>query len=89
MKNWQLQTTINFSKQLKKIDRSHQIRILSFLKNRVLNAENPKSLAKSMTGDLSGYWRFRIGDYRVIADIQDDVCTIVALDVGHRRYIYN
>jgi len=55
---------------LKKIDRSHQIRILSFLKNRVLNAENPKSLAKSMTGDLSGYWRFRIGDYRVIADIQ-------------------
>ena len=73
---------------MKKIDRPHQTRILGFLKNRVLTADDPKVLGKSLTGDLAGYWSFRIGDYRVIADIQEDVCIIIAIDVGHRRDIY-
>lgn len=89
MTNWTLQTSTTFKKQFKNLDRTLQIRILAYFKNRVLPSNDPKSFAKPLTGDLSGYWRFRIGDYRVIADIEDDICTIIAVEVAHRREIYD
>lgn len=89
MKTWKLLTSKNFDKQIKTLDRETQKRILAFLKKRVIIAENPRILAKPLSGSLRGYWRFRVGDYRIIADIQEEVLTIVALDLGHRKEVYN
>ena len=89
MKTWKLLTSKNFDKQIKTLDRETQQLILAFLKKRVIIAENPRILAKPLSGSLRGYWRFRVGDYRIIADIQEEVLTIVALDLGYRKEIYN
>ena len=50
--------------------------------------ENPRYSGKSLIGSKTGLWRYRIGNYRVIADINDDRCIILALEVGHRKDIY-
>ncbi|MDK4274081.1 type II toxin-antitoxin system RelE family toxin [Corynebacterium pseudodiphtheriticum] len=50
--------------------------------------DDPRSRGKALVGDKSGLWRWRIGDYRVIADIYDEKVTIIILDMGHRRNIY-
>ena len=89
MKTWKLLTSKNFDKQIKTLDRETQKRILAFLKKRVIIAENPRILAKPLSGSLRGYWRFRVGDYRIIADIQEEILTVVALDLGHRKEVYN
>ena len=85
---WQLRATKLFDKQLKRVDQAAKVRILAFLKHRVLSADDPRLYGKPLTGELSGYWSYRIGDYRVIADIEDETFTIIAIDVGHRRDIY-
>ena len=85
--------TIDFlkpaKKRLKKLDQQMQKRILDFLYKRVLPTNEPRLLGKALTGDLNGYWSYRIGDYRVIADIQDDSFTIVAVSINHRREVYD
>jgi len=70
------------------MDQVTKIRILAFLKYRVLSVDEPRLYGKPLTGELSGYWSYRIGDYRVIADIEDATFTLVAIDVGHRRDVY-
>ncbi|MDK4240220.1 MULTISPECIES: type II toxin-antitoxin system RelE family toxin [Corynebacterium] len=50
--------------------------------------DDPRSRGKALVGDKSGLWRWRVGDYRVIADIYDEQVTIIVLDMGHRRNIY-
>jgi mRNA interferase RelE/StbE len=89
MKTWKVLTSKNFDKQIKTLERETQQRILAFLKKRVIIAENSRILAKPLSGSLRGYWRFRVGDYRIIADIQEEILTVVALDLGHRKEVYN
>jgi mRNA interferase RelE/StbE len=89
MKIWKISTSKIFDKQINLLEVNDKHRIFAFFKKRVILSDNPKSLAKPLYGQLKGYWRFRVGDYRIIADIQDDVCTIVALEVGRRRDIYH
>ena len=55
---------------------------------RVADLENPRSAGKALTGPLGGLWRYRIGDYRVICDIQDGALRILVVQVGNRREIY-
>ena len=86
---WTLQTSTTFKKQLNALERVQKERILKFFKTRVLTADNPRTLAKSLSGELAGYWRFSVGNYRIIADIQDEACIIIGIDVGHRREIYD
>jgi mRNA interferase RelE/StbE len=89
MQTWKLLTSTTFDKQLDKMDRSSRSKIVAYLENRVLTRDNPKTLAKPLMGDFAGLWRFRVGDFRVIADIQDDTLIIIALEIGHRREIYH
>ena len=88
-KIWSLSFHKSFEKKFSRLSHADQKRILEFLEYRVFKHEDPKKLAKSLSGNLSGYWRFRVGDYRIIADIQEDTCIIIAIDVGHRREIYS
>lgn len=88
-KQWSLEFGTDFNKKFKHLEKTQQQRIMDFLEDRVQSHKNPRTLAKPLSGSLRGYWRFRVGDYRIIVDIQEEVLTIVALDLGHRREVYH
>lgn len=75
-------------KQLQKIDKLHQSIITNWIKNNLVNCEDPRAYGKSLTGNKSGEWRYRVGDYRILAEIRDNEVVIILLEVGHRREIY-
>lgn len=77
--------TPKFAKNFKKLDPFVRKQIKSYL-NRV--TDNPRAKGKALVANLTGQWRYRIGAYRVIVNIQDNELIILALEVGHRRDIY-
>lgn len=87
MNNWIINFTKKSQKELQKLDRPIQKQIISELE-RILNLNNPRSFGKSLTGNLSGLWRYRVGDYRIIAEIEDAVFTVIVVRIGHRKQIY-
>ena len=77
----------NAKKQLKNLDFTIQQRIAKFIDN-LQELENPRIKGKSLAGNLSGFWRYRVGDYRIICDIVDSEITIYILDISHRSKSY-
>lgn len=76
-------------KDLRKLDRSIQARLLGFLRQRVAPLENPRDLGEALTGaTLGSYWKYRVGDWRIICDIQDRRLIVRVLRLGDRRDIY-
>lgn len=75
-------------KDLRKLDKQTRTFILSWVEKNLVNCENPRQHGKGLTANRSGQWRYRVGDYRLIADIQDDRVVILLLHIGHRRDIY-
>ncbi len=75
-------------KSLKKIDKGQRILLYNWIERNLINIENPRSNGKVLNGNLKDYWRYRVGEYRIIADIQDKNITIVIVNVGHRREVY-
>lgn len=78
-----------YLKSLKKLDIQAQKIISNWVENNLLNCEEPRFSGKPLTGNSKGLWRYRIGSYRLLAKIDDDKLIIFAIDVGHRRDIYN
>ena len=76
-------------KALAKITKKDRDRILQFLKVDLLNFDNPRSSGKALQGDLKGLWRYRVGDYRLIAQIHDNELVILVIEIGHRKDVYN
>lgn len=76
-------------KELKKLDRHTSALILGWVRKNLENCENPRLHGKGLTANRSGEWRYRVGDYRLLAKIDDNKITILILNVGHRRDIYN
>jgi mRNA interferase RelE/StbE len=74
-------------KQFKKFDNSTQKTIQKYIKE-IETLENPRSRGKSLIGNLKDLWRYRVGDYRLICEIQDNKLTILILEMGHRSTIY-
>jgi len=75
-------------KDLKKLDRHTAALILGWIRKNLEDCENPRLYGKGLTANRSGQWRYRIGDYRLLANIEDDRIVILILNVGHRREIY-
>ena len=75
-------------KQMAKLDKYTQKQIQKYINTKILNTKNPKQFGKSLERDLKGLWKYRIGDYRLVCYIDDNVFEILAIKVGHRRYIY-
>lgn len=75
-------------KQLSKLDRIIQNRIVDFL-TEISQLDDPRSRGKSLVGNLRGIWRYRVGDYRILCQIKDNELCIFVVEVGHRRQIYN
>ena len=74
--------------QLRKLDKQTVRRILDFMDERIAPAEDPRHTGKALTGPLGGLWRYRIGDCRVICDIQDGALRVLVVQVGHRSGVY-
>lgn len=85
---YEIITTEKFDKSFKKLDRQTQIIIKAWIDKNLINCENPRVYGKGLTANRNGQWRYRIGDYRILAEIQDDKLVIVFIDVGHRSKIY-
>jgi len=87
-RNWRVEISSSAEKQIRKLDRAAQGSIIRFLRERVQAADNPRQLGKPLHGDKGGLWRYRVGDYRLICDIQDERITVLVLRVGHRKDVY-
>ena len=85
---YKLEFSKRFDKQFSKLDRSTQRYLFNWLIKHLDNVENPRYSGKSLTDNKTVLWHYRIGNYRVIADINDNRCVILALEVGHRKDIY-
>ena len=79
--------TETFKKQLKKLDAAISKRVLDYLEQIEL-LDNPRSRGKALTSNLSGLWRYRVGDYRILCRICDDRLIITVIEIGHRATVY-
>jgi mRNA interferase RelE/StbE len=76
-------------KELKKLDRLVQQRLVAFLGTRVSALENPRDIGEPLAGArLGSYWKYRVGDWRIVCDIQDTRVLVRVLRLGHRREVY-
>ena len=76
-------------KDLKKLDRPVQQRLVGFLKTRVATLHNPRDIGEALSGATLGhYWKYRVGDWRIVCDIQDDRVVVRVLRLGNRREVY-
>ena len=73
---------------IRKMDSSTSKLIRTWIEKNLINTKNPRIKGKALTGDLKGLWRYRVGDYRILAYIQYDKIVILILDIGHRSKIY-
>ena len=75
-------------KELSKIDKIQQVIILSWIEKNLVDTDDPRKNGKALKGKLRDYWRYRIGNYRLIANINEDKIQIIIFNVGHRKQIY-
>ena len=86
---WIIKYTESSSKQLKKLDKQTALRVLDYLDERVAVLADPRSLGKNLKGPKVGeYWRYRVGDIRVICNIVDGQMTVLVIEIGNRREVY-
>jgi mRNA interferase RelE/StbE len=85
---WKIEFDADVEKDLKKLGHAASKRIIKFLKEKIIPIEDPRVVGKPLSGDLSGLWRYRVGDYRIIAQIEDNNFVILVVHVGHRKNVY-
>ena len=75
-------------KDLRKLGRTAQSKILDYMDDRVVNADDPRQSGKPLRGSLFKLWRYRVGDYRIICEIQDNRMVVLVVGAGHRSSVY-
>jgi mRNA interferase RelE/StbE len=86
---WKVELSTDVDRELAKLDPPQRNRILKFLNERVARLDNPRSIGQALHGSRLGeFWKYRVGDYRLICKIEDDRLIVLVLRVGHRREIY-
>jgi mRNA interferase RelE/StbE len=86
---WAIEFDEAAKKELAKLDRQVARRLLDFLTQRVISLKDPRSVGQALKGSKLGeFWKYRVGDFRIIANIQDQKMIILVLRVGNRREIY-
>lgn len=74
--------------ELKKLDRYTAMLLTAWVRKNLEGCSDPRQHGKGLTANRSGHWRYRVGDYRLVAEINDDTITILILTVGHHRDVY-
>lgn len=85
---WTVNITRKTEKLIAKMDSQTKEKIQHFITDILPNLDNPRQTGKALQGDLKGLWRYRVGDYRLIAQIQDNELIILVIEIGHRKNIY-
>lgn len=85
---WTVEISSTAARQIGKLDREAQSRVLRFLREKIATEEDPRRLGKPLRGEKAELWRYRVGDYRVICQIQDWRVIVFVLRVGHRKDVY-
>lgn len=86
---WTIELSNQAKKNLKQFDAQTTKRILSFLLERVATLDNPRNIGEALQGTKLGEcWKYRVGDYRIVAELKDNVLCIVVVRIGHRREVY-
>ena len=86
---WRIEFDPAAVKELAKLDKPVARRIVQFLRDRIAPLTDPRSLGEALRGDeLGSFWKYRLGDYRVVAEIVDRRVVIIVVRIGHRREVY-
>ena len=85
---WTIDYAESAKGQLRKLDKQAARRIVDYMDERVAGLDNPRSTGKALTGPLGNLWRYRVGDYRVICELQDGVLRVLVVQIGNRREVY-
>ena len=85
---WKVEFEREAEKELNRIDRQHAKRILRYMFERIAKPDDPRRFGEALKQNLSGFWKYRVGNYRIICDIQDETVTVLVVRVGHRRKVY-
>lgn len=86
---WQIEFDPEALKDLKKLDRPVQVRLVAFLRDRLSPLDDPRSIGEALSGARLGtYWKYRVGDWRIVCDIRDQRLIVRVLRVGNRREVY-
>lgn len=87
--SWKIELTKEVAKTIRKLDKPVAKRILKFLHERVSHLDNPRNIGEALTGSkLGDFWKYRVGDYRLICKIEDKEIYILVVQIGHRKSIY-
>jgi mRNA interferase RelE/StbE len=86
---WTIEFSQTARRQIRRIDKLWQLRILQYLDAKVARRADPRSLGKPLRGDKHGFWRYRVGDYRIICQIEDNTLVILVVTLGHRGKVYD
>ena len=86
--SYRVETTARFRKEFKKLDRYTQRILKSWMEKHLIGCEDPRATGKGLTANLAGLWRYRIGDYRLCCEIEDEELVFLTRTVGHRSEIY-
>ncbi|WP_165053399.1 MULTISPECIES: type II toxin-antitoxin system RelE/ParE family toxin [unclassified Adlercreutzia] len=84
---WRIELDKDVERSLAKLDKQTARRITSKLRE-IAQLDDPRSAGKALVGNLAGLWRYRVGDYRIICDIEDEVLLVLVVDVAHRSEVY-
>ena len=85
---WSIRFDPRAERELARLDRQIQVRVLRFLRERIATLGDPREVGEALTGPLRSFWKYRVGHYRVIVDIQDEALIILVVRIGHRGSIY-
>lgn len=86
---WKIEFDADVEKDLRKIGHTAQKRILAYLKEKIMPSNDPRLFGKALSGELAGLWRYRVGDYRILAKIEDNNFVILVVHIGHRKNVYD
>ncbi len=84
---WRIELKARAAQSINKLDVQHRERIREFLK-KLAAQDSPRATGKALQGQLAGYWRYRVGDYRLICHIKDGELIVLVIEIGHRKEIY-
>lgn len=85
---YKVELTAKARKQLKKMDRFDARILATWIKKKLDGCADPRAFGKSLTANRSGEWRYRVGSYRILALIKDEIVTIEVFSIGHRSVVY-
>jgi mRNA interferase RelE/StbE len=85
---WRVEFDRAAARELRKLGVEAERRVLAYLRTRIAGSGDPRRLGQPLTGDRQGFWRYRVGDYRIVAAIEHDRLVVLVVTVGHRREVY-